>query len=419
MEECRLKKLMVIALGMLSNGEITIAMEVLRRVKDKNVEICFVLHEKVSKQVVANGFRVVLINSKSHLENRAYFLKAVEEFKPDLLLCADVFTMDFSATWSGIDLDVLKSTGIPVGSFDEYEWESTHFIQDYSGKLARMKGELITNCDFLIRPCPVNRPEHSNSKNIINCSLFEIGNLLDTYKKDIMNKANWRESLRIPKEAKVIMIVNSTWEYVEVGRSFESARLIEWVPKIIYNYLMELNMPLTVLHVGGKEWSFVEDNRIDYRHFINVNPSEYNRMINCADLFCSTNLISVTLSRAALCGVPVVLLQNDKHINFNKLNTVVSRMPDWYQQMAKEVKEVTPFKMFPWGWFRFLEPVMMNNTYGDLFDRAPIFEPKKCVNALRRSLADEGHIEDIRTKRDEYIKLLDSLASPEKIWEFV
>lgn len=409
---------MVIALGMLSNGEITIAMEVLRRV-NKNVNICFVLHEKMSKQVIACGFSVVLISSRSHLENRECFRKAVEEFKPDLLLCADVFTMDFSATWSGIDLDVLKSTGIPVGTFDEYEWESTHFIQDYSGKPMKMNGELITNSDFLIRPCPVNRPEQLNNKNIINCSLFDIDALFDTYNKDIINKVSWRESLQIPKESKVIMIVNSTWEYVEVGRSFESARLMEWIPKIINNYLMELNKPLTVLHVGGRKWSFVDQNRIDYRHFVSVDSSDYNRMINCADLFCSTNLISVTLSRAALCGVPVVLLQNDKHIDFNRLNTVVSRMPDWYQQMAKEVKEVAPFKVFPWGWYRFLEPVMKDNAYGALFDRAPIFQPKKCIDVLLRNLFDEGHRKEIRAKRDEYIELLGSLESPEKIWELI
>lgn len=410
---------MVIALGMLSNGEITIAMEVLSRVKNKNTDICFVLHEKMSRQVLANGFNVVLINSRSHLENRERFKKAVEKFKPDLLLCADVFTMDFSATWSGIDLEMLKSTGIPVGTFDEYEWESTQFIQDYSGKPAKMKGELITNSDFLIRPCPVNRPEQLNIKNIVNCSLFDIDNLLDTYKKDIVKKTDWRESLRIPKESKVIMIVNSTWEYVEVGRSFESSRLMEWMPRIINNYLMELNKPLTILHVGGKKWSFTDQNRIDYRHFVNVDPCNYNRMINCADLFLSTNLISVTLSRAALCGIPVVLFQNDKYVDFNKLSTVVSKMPDWYQQMAGEVKAVAPFKIFPWGWYRFLEPVMKDNTYGDIFDRAPVFQPKKCMDILHRSLFDEEHLNEIRTKRDKYIALLDSLASPEKIWELI
>lgn len=414
-----MKKLMVIALGMLSNGEITIAMEVLRRLRDGDSKICFVLHEKMSKQVVANGFPVYLLNGSSPNENRDYFYKAVKEFEPDLLLCADVFTMDFSSTWSGIGLKELKDTGIPVGSFDEYEWESTHFIQDFMGIPMQIRGELITDCDYLVRPCPVNRPEQLENRKIINCSLFDVDALLHSYREDIKNKAAWRESLGIPEDSKVIMIVNSTWEYVEVGRSYESGRLIEWIPRIIHNYLLELNESLTVLHVGGKEWSFADKSRIDYRHFTRVNPVDYNCMINCVDLFCGTNLISVTLSRAALCGVPVLLFQNDKCMDFHKLSSVVSRMPEWYQKMAGDVKKVLPFKVFPWGWYRFLEPVMNHNAYDEMISRAPVFQPKKSIEALRRTLFDKTHMEQIKIKRDKYIESLDSLSSPSKIWELM
>ena len=195
--------------------------------------------------------------------------------------------------------------------------------------------------------------------------------------------------------------------------------MIEWIPRIIYNYLLELKEPLTILHVGGRKWSFVESDLVDYRHYTSVNSTDYNRMIHCADMFCGTNQISVTLSRAALCGIPVVLFQNDKYIDFRKLNTVVSRMPEWYQHMAMETKKVLPFRVFPWGWYRFLEPVMRDNGYCDLFDEVPIFQPKKCIDILHRNLFDDGYREKIKLKRDEYIKLLKSLTSPSKIWELI
>lgn len=414
-----MKKLMVIALGMLSNGEITIAMELFRRISNKEAEIRFVAHEKMSKQIVANGFSVVILNSNSPLENRDCFRKSLKEFRPDLIVCADVFTMDFSSTWSGIDIDELKSIGIPVGTFDEYEWESTGFIQDFAGIPMKIKSKLITESDFLIRPCPVNRPMQSTIGNIINCSLFDMESLFDTYRKDIKMKLNWRESMGIRQDAKVVMIVNSPWEYVEVGRSLETLRLIEWMPRIINNYLLALEVPLTVLHVGGREWSFVDNKLIDYRHYTKVDPADYNRMIHCADLFCGTNLISVTLSQAALCGVPVVLFQNEKYIDFKNLETVLGRMPDWYREMAGEVKRVLPFKVFPWGWFRFLEPVMMDNPYGAIFDRAPLFEPSRCIEVLRKNLFDDEHKADMQRRREEYIKLLDLLASSSKILEVI
>lgn len=414
-----MKKIIVVALGMLSNGEITIAIEVLRRINKQDAKICFVIHEKMSKAVLANGFQAVLLNSDSREENLTCFREAVKTFQPDFFLCADVFTMDFSATWSGVDFDELKAVGIPIGTFDEYEWESTHFLQDFAGVPMRMKSGLITKSDFLVRPCPVNRPETAENKKIINCSLLDIDSELEAYKRNIAGKTKWKTHMGIKEDSKVVLVVNSPWEYVEVGRSLESVRLLEWVPKIIQQYLSTLKIPITVLHVGGREWTGTEELQLDYKHFSNVPPKEYTRMIHCADLFCGTNMISVTLSRAVLCGVPSVLFQNDKIIDFERLEAILDRMPAWYLRMAKEVKKVMPFKVFPWGWYRFLEPVMRNNGYEGLLDIAPIFKPQKCVEVIRRSLLDEEHKKIMAGKLDEYIRQLKQLEPSSKILEIV
>lgn len=410
---------MVIALGMLANGEITIAMEILRRIPKEEAQIKFVVHEKMSKQIITNGFSVATLSSNNQSENLACFHKAVKEFSPDLILCADVFTMDFSATWSGVGLKEVKAIGVPVGTLDDYEWESTHFIQDFAGVPMRMKADLITQCDFLVRPCPVNRPEQETLDHVINCSLFDVRDLLETYQANIKMKSTWRESLGIKKNSKVVMVVNSPWEYVEVGRSYESARLIEWIPRIIHNYLSALEVPITVLHVGGREWTSTDSKQLEYRHFTRLDPIDYNRMIHCSDLFCGTNLISVTLSQAALCGVPILLFQNDKGIDFSRLESVLQRMPEWYQTMAQEVKKVLPFKVFPWGWHRFLVPVMKDNLYDELFDKSPIFEPKKSIDLLRKNLFDEEYKTIFEKKRERYIKSLEMLAQPSKILEVI
>lgn len=410
---------MVIALGMLSNGEITIAIEILRRIPKNEAQILFVVHEKMSKQVVSNGFSVATLSSNSQIENFACFNQAVKYFEPDLILCADVFTMDFSATWSGIGIKEVKAIGVPVGTLDDYEWESTHFIQDFAGVPMRMKADLITQCDFLVRPSPVNRPEKATANHIINCSLFDMGGLLEIYHNNIRMKSAFRESLGIKTDSKVIMVANSPWQYVEVGRSFESARLIEWIPRLIHNYLSALEVPTTVLHVGGREWTFAGSTQIEYRHYTRLDPVDYNRMIHCSDLFCGTNLISVTLSQAALCGVPIVLFQNDKCIDFCRLESVLDRMPEWYRTMAGEVKKVLPFKVFPWGWHRFLSPVMKDNLYDELFDKAPIFQPKKSIDLLRKNLFDEEHKANFEKKRKLYNNSLEMLAPPSKILEVI
>lgn len=415
-----MKKLMVFALGVLSNGEITIALSVLQRISKQDVEIQFVVYKKMVKQIEDSGFTAISFEVRSVTENRDRFYRIVKEFSPDLILCADVFTLDYSSTWSGIGFDELKSIGVPVGSFDEYEWEATGFIQDFIGiKPIKTNAELLTQSDFLIRPCPVNRAEILDDNSIINCSLFDTKSLLASYSADIKKKPQWRESMGIKKDSKIVFIVNSSWEYADVSRKREATRIIEWMPQIIYHYLLAIKEHITVIHVGGRKWLFAESESIDYRHYASVDPVEYKRMLHCADLFCSTNLISVTLSRAALCGIPIVLFQNEKHFDYEKLKPVLERMPDWYRQMAREVFKVYPFKVFPWGWNKFLNPVMTDNLYIELFDRVPLLEPKKCVDMLYKNLFDTGHAGEKRGKLNDYLKLIDNLPSPAKILEIV
>ena len=248
---------------------------------------------------------------------------------------------------------------------------------------------------------------------------MDIDSELEAYKRNIARKTEWKTHMEIKEDSKVVLIVNSPWEYVEVGRSLESVRLLEWIPKIIQQYLSTLKIPITVLHVGGRKWTGTEELQLDYKHFSNVPSEEYNRMIHCADLFCGTNMISVTLSRAILCGIPTVLFQNDKVIDFERLEVILDRMPAWYVQMAKEVKKVMPFKVFPWGWYRFLEPVMRNNKYEELFDIAPVFKPQKCMEVIRRSLLDEEHKKMVAGNLDEYIQQLKQLEPSSKILEIV
>jgi len=414
-----MKKIMVIALGLLSNGEITISMGVLRRLLGKEAEICYVIHKNMCQQVVANGFSVIVLEEHTFSENRELFRRELKKFSPDLIICADTFTMDFASPWSGIDLDELKSIGIPVGSFDQYEWEATNYLQDFSGVPMKLKSELISECDFIIRPCPVNKPTVESKMTIVNCSLFDMDTLLAEKEANVKNIQPWRKSKEILKESKIILIVNSPWEYLDVARSLDTARLINWLPRIIYNYLSMLDIPITVFHIGGREWPLTDNRLIDYRHFMRVEPAEYNRLIHCADLFCGTNLISVTLSTAVLCKTPAVLFQNEKYIDFTKLSSVLERMPDWYREMALDVVRVLPFKVFPWGWFRFLKPIMNDNPYSQTFAALPIFEPKKCVKMLYDSLYDGDYINNMQERQEQYADMIRLLPSPTRVLELI
>lgn len=405
-----MKKIIILGLGHLSNGEITIAMETLHQGNKKDFEILFVSHPDGSKYIESMGFAALGLCGDNPEENKKQFEDLIQEWKPELILCADVYTMDFSASWSGIDFGYLKTIGIPLGSMDTFEWESTQFQWDFLGrKPLQVKDHLIRECDFLVRPCPLNKPE-SSTDTIGICSLFNTTTLNTTSTRD-----QWKEHFGIPDHHKVVFTVNSHWEYVGTTKLPRIKNLITWMPNIQYHYLKATKIPLTILHVSPKRWEFPVDEPVQYLHFKEMPSSLYKECIYFSDLFYSTNATSITLSTAVAYGTPSILFQNHKIMDFSKMESILHKMPGWYKEMADEVKIAEVFSMFPWGWYAFLKPVFENNPYTKCFSTTPIMIPGKAMKQLKTFLTNDTQIAELKENQRAYLQ---SIKQLEPIGEF-
>lgn len=401
-----MKTILVLALGHLSSGEMTISQSCLSAITDPSTTVLFVSHESGSAYIRSLGAACVSLGSSDARTNRRAFAALLQEVHPHLLLCADVYTMEYASTWSGIDFSYLRSTGIPVASFDEYDWQSTGFRWDsMGGRASRVNPDLINNCDLLIRPCPLSTPRDVTAQNVVSCRLFP-----NRRPEPLMSRSDWLDALGLPADRKVVFSVNSGWEYVNVSGSPEVAALIRWMPKILYNLLRSLEHEVSVVHVGPRSWDFPIDDRVVYRHFPRMESRLYQETEKQADLFCGTNATSITLSNAVAAQTPAILLQNLKPIDFSVLKSVLPRMPQWYQSMAQEVGTSTPFRVFPWGWASFLSTVLLDNPYTDTFVQAPVFVPNTCRSIFNTYLYDDSFIDRLRARQLAYFTSLDRLT---------
>jgi hypothetical protein len=181
------------------------------------------------------------------------------------------------------------------------------------------------------------------------------------------------------------------------------------MPRILHEYLSSLEEPLVLLHVSPKPWEFPVSDKIDYRYYKNMPASLYEESLFYSDLFFGTNAISITLSRAVSFKVPAVLFQNLKILDFSILEKILPKLPAWYGEMAKSVKEVYPFRIFPWGWTRFLTPVFSDNLYTETFKVAPIFEPTKSIQILQSLLFDDTARTRLRETQGKYFESISEL----------
>jgi hypothetical protein len=80
----------------------------------------------------------------------------------------------------------------------------------------------------------------------------------------------WAEALSINLDRKVIFTVNSSWEYVDVSNSVSTKAMIEQMPKIIHGNISLVGEPVTLIHVGPRQWTFPIASTIDYRYFLRL-----------------------------------------------------------------------------------------------------------------------------------------------------
>ena len=230
-----------------------------------------------------------------------------------------------------------------------------------------------------------------------------------------MKREKWCEALGIPKNQKVIFTVNSSWELIDITEFQELTRVAKWMPRMIYYHILAIKEPLTIVHVGPRPWEFDIHKRITYKYFNHLNADIYQETEKQADLFFGTNATSITLSKAAYSLTPCVLFQNLKKMDFDKLADILPKMPKWYQEMARDVKRSSTFRIFPWGWTHFLEPVFRDNPYNQVFIEAPIFIPRKCTNILKQYLFDENAVKNIQSRQKEYFRNLSKLPPIEEL----
>ncbi len=406
-------KLLFIALGYLSKGEWTIAVEFARRLPPDQFKVCFITTREGVAYVEQYQLEGLALQEHAHEANGAALDHQVLSFRPDYLIAADVYTLEHSAHWSGINFQTLRKYDVPIVSFDQYEWSSTDYMVDFYGNIRRKFPPLIEMCDYLIRNCPLNKPQVVNPK-VALTSLYG------------WKRFEWRKSSRdhtdqlaTSKDEKVVFIANSKWEYLNVSKLMSLGQLMVWMPKLLHEYLAALRKPLTVIHVGPVGWDFVTADHIRYLHFKGLPSAQFEQCLFGADLFITTNLASVTLSKAVFAGVPAAVVQNPKMLDFRSFSNSMLCYPDWFKTIAQEIKVVYPFQVFPWGWFEFLKPVMKDNPYRDCFATLPLLERKKLIQTLERLLYDPEAIAELRGRQETYVNAMLDLPSPAEVFTSV
>lgn len=397
----RVRRLLFFGLGHLSNGDVSIAADFARQLPPTGFEVCFVTAPEAAPLVRSLGLAVQPLRSESPEGNVAAVDALVSDFRPDLLVAADAFTLNYSTTWSGLSLGLLRERyGLPLASFDQYDYPAADYVVDfYAGHRTRFP-RLLDDCDLLIRNSPLNRPAPPTPGVIVTrmvCGTARPGSP--------------DSAPRSPADPPVVFLANSKWEYVNVVKSAALAQLVEAMPAIIHSHLAALGRPLRVVHVGPVSWQFPIAEHLEYRHFDRLPQPMFHEQLAAADLFVTANVASVTLAQAVLAGVPSLLLQNHRVLDVGRL-TAQGCAPAWLRAAAPGLTMAAPFRVFPWGWHDLLGPVLSANPYTGCFRTVGVFERGAVLRELTTLLDDAPSRTALHEAQLSYRDRLSAVAAP-------
>ncbi|MFY1632989.1 DUF6365 family protein [Solwaraspora sp. WMMB335] len=390
------RTVLFVGLGHLSNGDLSIAADFARQLPADEFDVGFVTAPGTAPYVRGFGLTAYPLEAEAPERNRETFDRLMTELRPELLVAADAFTLDYSTGWSGLSMGLLRERyDTALASFDQYDYPAADYLVDfYTGHRSRFP-RLFDLCDLVIRNSPLNRPVPG-------------GPSVAVTRMVCGGSAPLPATRRRPAEPPTVFLTNSRWEHVNVVRSPEMAQLILTMPRIIHSHLAALRRPLRVVHVGPARWDFPVADQIDYHYRSRLTPAEFHGLLAGADLYLTGNVVSVTLTQAVLAGVPSLVLQNYKTLDLAAL-TASGSAPSWLVAAAPELSVGYPFRIFPWGWYEFLGPVLSDNPYVDCFLTAGIFQRRRVLQAMTELLDDSTVRAGLGERQADLLDRLDRL----------
>ncbi|MEV0135690.1 DUF6365 family protein [Dactylosporangium sp. NPDC050688] len=386
-------RVLFIAPSRLSRGDATIAADLARGLPrptyNSGFHVGFVAAAEAVPQLHDLGMPALPLSGATPAENLTVLDRIVKGFGPDVLVLADAYAVQQSNPWSGLTVGLLRERyGRPVAGVDRLGWQAAGYTADCYGGAQLHLPPLLDDCDLVIQPGPPH-PAAPGTAGVAVAALPP-GGLRGGGLRDSGQRAD-----TAPDGRPTVFLVNSAWEYRNRQRSMPVAQLIDALPAVLHSHLAALGRPLRVVHVGPRRWRFTAADHLDYQHFNRMPYAMFQARLAAADVFVTTNALSMTLAQAVLGGVPALLLDNHERLGPDGL-------PGWLSGVAPQLRSAHPYRVAPLGWHDLLEPLLSAGPYGGCFATAGIFDRTAVLDALGTLLDDEPARDALRRRQSDY-----------------
>ena len=393
-------------------GELAIATEFAGRMAGTGFRPLFLVPPTHRRQVAAAGLdHQVLIPGAGKI-NRIQLRDIQHVHRPALVVLADSLNFDFCDRHYGLRRSDLAVFDCPVGTFDDFSWGRDGAWMDTYGFRAKHDGDItMAGLSFRLRPCPLNNPLEDAAPDVHPYPLLE--NVADVA---TAQRADVRRELGLAKDRPVILLAGAAWQRTHAAYPVVTP-FVDACHTMLEQLLAKLLPHADVLAVG--ERLVFHDRTPEGFHALGpVDPERFSFLLQAVDLHISNNIISVSLHRLALRGIPSVVLMNSLHKRDGRLRwrlPSAPRLTDFAQHVVDGVDYLYPYRMFPVGWHHFLDSLLAGNPFTDLVPHVETFDEEAALATIVPLLGKGPERDLLATARETYLAALRKLPEVETI----
>ena len=395
-------RLLFLALSQHGYGETVIGMSLARQLIPLGVESRFVVEATAEPVISRGGFGyTVLSESMGPLAGQALD-DVVAEFKPDALVLADylIFSRAMRTVFL-LDPWYIDRYRLPVLPIDIWGLDGRALEMDFGGQETIQLDPRIRQLTGHLRPVPLTHPQPAEDGRIFPFRLSDAESRVTR-----RTRAHLHTTLGIPRGHRLALITFAGWQHSPDPRYDERFhRIARRVPELLAHYLRALPATTHFMVIGGMPDVFrtlPADRLITLPACM---PQRFAVLTGAADLFISLNAASTAVAEAILADIPAVVLSN--RFTVTEAGPGTGDAPEALEGLEKISDSVRtwlagtgplyPFRIWPLGYHRFLEPLLAGNPYADTLATAELLDEDGVMTVLEASLYD-------RATRDSYAR---------------
>jgi len=394
-------------------GELAIATEFARRMAGTGFRPLFLVPPTHRPQVAAAGLDHQVMIPGAGKVNRIQLHDIQHVHRPALVVLADFMNFDFCDRHYGLQRSDLAVFDCPIGTFDDFSWGRPGAWLDTYGFTAKYEGDItLDGLSFRLRPCPLNNPlGAADGTGVHPYPLLE-----DVTDVATTDRAAVRRDLGLAKDRPVVLVTGATWQRMHAAYPRVTA-FVNACHTMLERLLSKLLPHADVLAVGPR--LVFHDRTPDGFHPLGpVEPDRFGRLIQAVDLHVSTYIVSVSLHRLALRGIPSVALVNSLHKRSGTLRwelPVAPALTDFARRVVDGVDYLYPCRMFPVGWYHFLHSLLSGNPFGDVVPQLETFDEEETLAAIVPMLSAGPERDRLARARETYLEALRKLPEVDTV----